>query len=190
MKYQRLFKEDLYDFQDVDIDITEENYNEALKLRNKFSSYPNIGVATFLSNIILWRCIDEQELSFIRSLKEVRGGSFSVEPEKYFGASFSGSRKDAIEFGITWKKRDRLKGQLYIIGIKAEDKEFLHLDMVNRLKEQNLKYEVDSFKINSKLGDSGLGFSVADVRLKDIISMYALNSETKELSDLSDRIRG
>ena len=47
MKYQRLFKEDLYDFQDVDIDITEENYNEALKLRNKFSSHPNIGVATF-----------------------------------------------------------------------------------------------------------------------------------------------
>lgn len=177
--------ENIYDFQEIPIEITEENYNESIYLRNKFSLFKNIGVGTFLTTTFLWRIVDENEFKIILNTKRIKGGEYSVPPEKYFGASFGGSRSEVIEWGLRVKKSGRYKGNLYVIGINAIDKEFLNLNMVERLEEQGLKYEIGDFVINSKLGDVGLGFSVRNVTLDDVRFIYGLNEETKELTDIT-----
>jgi hypothetical protein len=184
--YQKqVLNENLYDFKLTPIDITEDNYTESIFLRNKFSLFKNIGVATFLTTTFLWRVIDENEFNIIMKNKKITGGDYSVPAEKYFGASFSGSRNEVINWGLKVKKLGRYKGNLYVIGINAIDKEFLNLNMVERLKEQGFDYEVGDFTINTKLGDVGLGFSIRDVTLDDVRFIYKLNEETKELVDVT-----
>lgn len=183
--YQKIITESIYGFKKIPIDVTESNYKEALELRQKFSLFKNLGVATFLSTTFLWRIIDENEFNIILQTKKITGGQYAVPVEKLFGASFGGSREEVLNWGIRVKNNGRFKGQLYIIGINAEDKEFLNLNMVERLQDQNLKYEVGDFMIDSKLGDVGLGFSVRDVDLNDVRFIYKLNDETKELTDVT-----
>lgn len=182
---QQILKENIYDFKETPIEITEENYNEAICLRNKFSLFNNIGVGTFLTTTFLWRIVDENEFKIILNTKKITGGEYSVPPEKHFGASFGGSRNEIIEWGLKVKKNGRYKGNLYVIGINAIDKEFLNLDMVQRLEAQGFKYEIGDFTINSKLGDVGLGFSVRNVTLDDVRFIYKLNEQTKELTDIT-----
>lgn len=184
-----LYENDFHGYGDIPIDISFHNYKEALALRKKFSLFNKIGVATFLSKTILWRVIDEFEFSHIIKTREVKGGNFSVPPERYFGASFTASRSEAIEFGIKWKKAQRLKGQLYIIGINAEDKEFLHLMMVDELMKQGYEYNIGSYTVNSKIGNTGLGFSVANVKMEDIIFIYKLDDLTGNLNDITFDIK-
>jgi hypothetical protein len=175
----------LYDFREIPIDITEENYNEALTLRQKYSLFKDIGVATFLTTTILWRAIDENEYNIIMKSGKLSGGNWAIPAEKYFGASFSGSRDDALLFGKKWKEVDRLKGQLYLIGINAQDKEFLNLAMVERMKKQGLEYKVGDIVINSELGNHGIGFSVRDVTLNDVKYIYKINEESNGLDDIT-----
>lgn len=175
----------LYNFQKIPIDITKDNYDESIFLRNKYSLFKNIGIATFLTTTFLWRCVDENEYQLILKTGKITGGEWSVPVEKYFGASFTGSREDAIYFGIAWKKAGRLNGNLYIIGINAENKEFLNLNMVERLKNQGMDYQIGDFVIDSKLGDKSLGFSVRNVTINDVRFIYELNEETKQLTDIT-----
>lgn len=77
-----LISEGLYDFGSVDIDITEQNYNEAMSLR-KVSGYDKLGIGTFLSSIILWRVINSDELNKINNTNRVIGGNYSVKVETY-----------------------------------------------------------------------------------------------------------
>lgn len=174
-----------YDFNNIPIDITEDNYTEAMELRNKYKLFNNLGIGTFLTTTFLWRIIDEKEFNIILNSGKILGGNYSVPVEKYFGASFSGSRNDVIDWGLRIKKNGRLVGKLYVIGINAIDKEFLNLNMVERLKEQGLEYEVGDFVINSKLGDVGLGYSVRNVNIGDIRFIYELDEDTKQLKDVT-----
>jgi hypothetical protein len=182
---REILKENIYDFKETPIEITDDNYKEALYLRSKFKLFNNIGVGTFLTTTFLWRIVDENEFNIIMKTKRISGGEYSVPPEKYFGASFGGSRNEVLDWGLRVKKNGRYKGNLYIIGINAIDKEFLNLNMVERLKEEGFNYEVGDFTINSKLGDVGLGFSVRNVTSDDIRFIYQLNEETKELTDIT-----
>ena len=115
---------------------------------------------------------------------KVTGGEFSIKPEREMGPSFTGSRSNAVAFGLAWKKANRLKGQLYLIGINAEDKEFLNLSMVERFEKQGLKYDIGDFDIHSSLGDTTLGFSVRNVTSKDINYIYEL-SDSGQLKDIT-----
>lgn len=126
---ENYLNEDLYDFHEIPIHITPDNYKEALVLRKKFSLFNNIGIATFLTTTFLWRVVDEKEFNIIIKTKKISGGEYSVPPEKYMGASFGGSRGEVIKWGLKVKKNGRYSGKLYIIGINAEDKEFLNLNM-------------------------------------------------------------
>jgi len=180
-----LISESIYGFKKTPIYVTEENYDEALKLRERFSLFKDIGVGTFLTTVFLWRCVDEIEYNIIMKTGKIVGGNWSIPPEKYFGASFTGSRDDALIFGKGWKKNGRLKGKLYIFGINGKDKEFLNLAMVERLKERVIKYEVGDFLIDSSLGDRGLGFSVRDVTLDDVRFIYFVDEENDRLEDIT-----
>ena len=175
MKYIKEF----YSFSKTPIDITTENYEEAMSFRQRFPSFRHIGIATFLTTVWLWRVIDEFEFNDILKYNKIKGGDWSVKPERIFGASFTGCREDAVNFGLAWKKNGRLKGQLYIIGINAEDKEFLQLTMEERLAEQGLEYKVGDFVIDTKLGNTGLGFSVRNVNLNNIRHIYKLDDDAK-----------
>lgn len=181
---------ELYDFRMVHIDISENNYKEAMALRQKHPPFQNIGVAKFISSVILWRCLDEKEFNNIRKTGKITGGNYSIPVEREFGASFSGSRQDVIDWGIKVKRNGRFVGQLYIIGIIGEDKEFLNLNMEERLEEQGKSYRVGSFYINTKLGNTGLGFSVRDVSFStsDVLSVYSLDDKTGQLTDLTHDI--
>jgi hypothetical protein len=182
---QKISKDSIYDFKETPIEITEDNFKEAIYLRNKFSLFRNIGVGTFLTTTFLWRIVDEKEFNIILKTKKIIGGEYSVPPEKYFGASFGGSRSEVIEWGLKVKKSGRYKGGLYVIGINAIEKEFLNLNMVERLETQGFAYEIGDFTINSQLGDVGLGFSVRNVTLDDVRFIYELNDETNELKDIT-----
>jgi len=173
---------EIYGFSDIPIDVTKENYDKAVLFRKKYSLFKDIGIATFLTSAILWRVIDQAEYDLIMKTGKVTGGTFSIPPEREMGASFTGSRSDAIKFGLAWKKTGRLKGNLFLIGINAEDKEFLNLNMVERFAGQGLKYGVGDFEIHSSMGDHTLGFSVKDVTLKDINYIY----EVDEIGKLTD----
>ena len=184
-KFKEFINESLYNFSSIAIDITPDNYNEALSLRKKYTLFKNIGVATFLTTTFLWRVVDENELNIILKTKKITGGNYSVPAEKEFGASFSGSRNDVVEWGIRIKSNGRYVGKLYIIGINAENKVFLNLNMVERLQEQGFEYKVGDLMVNSKLGDVGLGYSVRNVILDDVRFIYEINEETKELTDIT-----
>lgn len=184
-KFKEFINESLYEFNSIAIDITPDNYTESLLLRKKYPLFKNIGVATFLTTTFLWRIVDENELNIVLKTKRITGGNYSVPVEKEFGASFSGSRNDVIDWGIKVKSNGRYVGKLYIIGINAEDKEFLNLNMVERLQEQGFEYKVGDLLVNSKLGDVGLGYSVRNVTLDDVRFIYELNEETKELTDIT-----
>lgn len=177
--------ESIYDFHQIPVEVTQENYDEALMLRNKYTLFKDIGIGTFLTTTLLWRCIDEKEYGLIFKTNKITGGDYAVPAEKYMGASFSGSRQDVIDWGIRVKTNGRLKGQLYIIGINAVDKEFLSLTMVERLTKQGLKYEVGDFTVDGSLGNTGIGFSVRNVTLDDVRFIYELNDQTKELNDIT-----
>ena len=185
---QKIVKEEAYGFKTIPIEVTQDNYNEALKLREKFSAFTNIGIGTFLSNTFLWRAIDQKEFNIIKSTGKITGGEYSVEPERYFGASFGGSRSEVLNFGLRAKKNGRYEGNLYLIGIQAEDKEFLNLNMTERWKDQGFEYEVGDYNINSKLGDVGLGFSVRDVTLRDVLFVYLIADEGERLIDITDEV--
>jgi hypothetical protein len=174
----------IYGFTKAPIDVSEKNFEEAQHLVDRFG-YRGLGVGTFLTTTFLWRCVDENEYDIIQKTGKIVGGSWAAGPERYFGASFSGSREDALNFGISWKKHGRLSGELYLIGINAEDKEFLNLNMIERLKEQGESYRVDDFLINTSLGDHTLGFSVRDVELDDIRFIYTVDDDTKQLTDIT-----
>jgi hypothetical protein len=180
-----LIKESIYDFKKIPIDVTEENYREALALRERYKLFKNIGVATFLSTTFLWRVVDENEFQIILKTGKITGGDYAVPAEKLFGASYGGSREEVLNWGLKVKSRGRYSGQLYIFGINAEDKEFLNLNMVERLAEQGIEYQVGDFTIDSKLGDVGLGFSVRDVDLNDVRFIYKVDDETKQLTDVT-----
>lgn len=183
MKHLKTFES--YDFRLTPIMVTPENYDEALQFRQKFQLFQNIGIATFLSVTYVWRIVDQFEFDNILKFKKITGGNWSVPPEKAFGASFSGSRQDVVEFGLKGLRTNRLKGQLYVIGINAEDKEFLNLNMVERLEEQGLEYKVGDFEINTVLGDRGLGFSVRNVTTHDIRHIYTLSLNDLTLHDVT-----
>ncbi len=172
--------EDSYPFCEIAIEITKRNSWEARDLREK-TPYKNLGVATFISDVFLWRVIDQNEFDIIFKGKNdginITGGDFSIKVERQFGPSFTGSRKNAIEFGIGWKKSGRLKGNLYLLGINGYGKEFLNVNMLERLKEQGLNYGLGAFEINSCLGDTTLGYSVSDVKRKDLKFVYKINEE-------------
>lgn len=176
--------EDIYGFRDIPIDVSNKNYEEAMSFREKYKLFPKIGIATFLSSPILWRVIDQKEYDIIMKTGKVTGGEFSIKPEREMGASFTGSRSNAVAFGLAWKKANRLKGQLYLIGINAEDKEFLNLNMEERFEKQGLKYGIGDFDIHSSLGDTSLGFSVRNVTLKDINYIYEIN-DSGDLKDIT-----
>lgn len=173
---ENILKE-MYDFGSTAIDVTEENYKEALELREKYPSFKGIGVGTFLTNVILWRCIDENEFNIIRKTGKITGGTYALPAERAFGPSFSGSRPNVIKWGLRIKENGRFKGQLYVIGVNGEEKEFLNLNMEGRFKEQGLEYKPGVFDVNTKLGDVGLGYSIRNVNFKmgDVISVYTLN---------------
>lgn len=181
----RTIIESIYDFKNTPIDITETNFNETMYLRKKYPLFGYLGVGTFLTTTFLWRVVDEFEFNEILKRGIITGGEYSVPVEKRFGPSFGGSRSEVLDWGIKVKQRGRLKDNLYIIGINADGKEFLNLDMVNRLKEQGHEYEIGDLTINSKLGDVGLGFSVRNVTLRDVRFIYKVNDETKELEDIT-----
>lgn len=176
--------EDIYGFHNIPIEVSKKNYDEAISFRERYKLFPNIGIATFLSSPILWRVVDQNEYDIIMRIGKVTGGEFSIKPEREMGPSFTGSRSNAVAFGLAWKKANRLKGQLYLIGINAEDKEFLNLSMVERFEKQGLKYEVGDYDIHSSLGDSSLGFSVRNVSLQDVNYIYEV-SDNGELKDIT-----
>jgi hypothetical protein len=182
---QKGFSSDLYDFREIPIEVTQNNYNEALALRERYPSFQSAGVATFLNTIILWRVVDQFEFEQIVRSKRIVGGEYSVPIERNFGASFGGSRGEVIEFGLRHKRSGRLKGNLYLFGINAEDKEFLNLDMAGRFKEQGLEYKVGVFDVNSKLGNVGLGYSIRDVSMRDVVLIKKIDEENGHLIDLT-----
>jgi len=175
---------DLYPFCEIAIEVTVRNSWEAKELRQK-TIYKKLGVGTFITNVFLWRVIDQNEFDIIFERKNenirITGGDFSVKVEREFGSSFTASRKDAIEFGLAHKKSGRLKGNLYLLGINGNDKEFLNLNMTERLEKQGLKYSVGDFEINSCLGDTGIGYSVRDVKVKDLLFVYKINEEDNNI---------
>lgn len=173
--------ESIYDFTEVPIYISEENYDEAMQIREK-TLFKKVGIGTFLTTVWLWRCMVEAEFLDILNTGKVVGGTFSIKVERNFGASFSGSRDDVLNW---CSKNTRYQGQLYIIGINAQQKEFLNLGMEDGMEAQGLKYEVGDLIINTKIGDTGLGFSVRDVTIDDIHFIYKVDREEKELTDVT-----
>lgn len=188
LKYFEGFLNEMYDFKLTPIVISEENYLETMELRRKMEgsilNFRGLGIGTFLTAIWLFRIIDEFEFEQILKSKKITGGKWAVKVERDFGASFTGSREDAINFGLKWKKADRLKGKLYLISINGDDKEFLNISMEERLEEQGLKYEIGDFLINTKLGDSGLGFSIRNANLSNIRHIYEV-SDSGNLNDIT-----
>lgn len=184
MKLKRIL-ESIYNFKMIPIDISQSNYDEAIRLRKKYSLFPNIGVGTFLTVTFLWRVVDEFEFDQIIKTSTITGGNYSIPVERSFGPSFGGSRDEVVHWGLRNKSDGRLKGKLYVIGINANDKEFLNLNMVERLSEQGKVYAVGDYEIDSKLGDVGLGFSVRDVNLNDVRFIYEIDDNTKQLTDVT-----
>ncbi len=175
---------DLYGFKEVIIEVTEDNYKQAKELQ-KHSMYNNkLGIGTFLSPILLWRVIDQNEFDIIfkGNSENITGGYFSIKSERDFGPSFTGSREDAINAGIRWGKNGRLSGNLYLLGINGEDKEFLNLRMVDFLKERGIEYSVGDFVIDSSLGYTGLGYSVKDVKKEDLLFVYRINKDGEDIT--------
>jgi hypothetical protein len=181
-------EEAAYDFRQIAIDVTPENYKEAMALRKRYPLFNNIGVATFLATVLVWRVVDQRELDIILKTGKITGGNYSVPAEKSFGASFGGSRGEVVDWGLRVKKAGRISGQLYVIGINAQDKKFMNINMTERLEEQGLSYKVGDMEVDSKLGDVGLGYSIHDVRLSDIHFIYELDDKTKNLTDVTDDI--
>lgn len=127
MRYLKKFENykpklnEMYDTK-TPIVVTEENYKEAMSIRDKIKNMLNfreLGIGTFLTAIWLWRIVDEFEFNEIIRTKKIIGGKWAVKVEHDFGPSFTGSKEDAIQFGLRWKSAGRLKGKLYLIGINA-----------------------------------------------------------------------
>lgn len=176
-----------YNFRNVPIYVTQEHYNEAIHL-HETTPFKSCGFGEFLSSVFLWRVIDEKELEIIIKTKQIIGGAYAIPIERKYGASFSGSRDDVISWGLKVKANGRLTGQLYVIGINADEKQFFNLDMVGRLKEQGLEYSVGAFNVDTSLGNTGLGFSV-QATSADIYHVFKLGDD-KKLTDITDDIWG
>jgi hypothetical protein len=172
-----------YGFKKTPIYVSELDYNESRNIQ-KNTPFKNAGIAQFVTNITLWRVIDENELNFILKSKKITGGEYSISIEKKYGASYSGSRDDVINWGR--KSTNRLKGQLFVIGINAEDKRFFNLNMVERFEEQGLEYGIGDFTIDTSLGNTGLGFSVK-ANSSDIYHVLKLN-DGGHFEDITDDI--
>jgi hypothetical protein len=180
-----LFESDIYSFNEIYIYVSQEDYDNAMYLREKYK-FRTLGVATFTSDpTILWRVIDQNEYDYIKKSGLITGGNYAVPVERLYGASFSGSRADVIEFGLKHKeKTNRLKGQLYVIGINAYDKTFLNLTLAERLEALGHNYEPETdISVTSEIGNIGLGFSVKNVSKNDIRFFYKL-SDNGELTDI------
>jgi len=149
-----------------------------------------VGVGKFDFWTTLYRVVDEREMALILKSQRVTGGHWAVPAERHWGASWGANLDEVVKFGLGWGERgaarQRLKGELFVLEIDGNGKEFLHVDPVRMmgLKEDPWKQELaDDLVIDTDVSfcSTGLGCSVKDVALRDIETVYHLDRDTKVL---------
>ena len=177
---------------------------EDVLITNKIAeetSHKKAGVATFQEGVILYRGTHAVELyDVIIDNKKMRGGLFSVKAESRMGASFASEKEEAVnavkanrklftrrgdevpkEYSLTPNQKIQLKGDSFVITIKADYKQFLHLELSKKVpNKEGVYFLPDNF------ANLGLGFSVRGVTKKDIIKIEQLVDG--KLEDVTNRI--
>jgi len=152
---------------------------ETVKYRKKFPGFKDtLIVGKFLASVSLYRIFDFDEFLGLmyRFNSDIKGGTFAIPAERTFGASWSGSLQDALDFGTGWKSRGRLKGQLYIAEIDGNGKTFSHL-------APNIDPIFDGFALDNAFQSNmhvdscrgELGCSVVHVRPSKVKTWYRVD---------------
>ena len=102
--------------------------DETKEYRDRYEWLDSGIIGVFDEPIQLFRVIDENEYRIINETGKVTGGNWADPSESEYGASWGEDLDEVIEFGIGWKERGRLEGQLYILTANGYGKKFAHLD--------------------------------------------------------------
>jgi len=154
---------------------TEEDVKITESTSEKYTLFPKVGIATFGENTTLYRGTKAIELyEVIVNNKKMRGGFFSVKVEQKMGASFAGEKEDAIKAAkaerINYSGKDNdYKGGEFVITINANNKQFLHINLSEKIPNK-----VGQYSLPENFGNLGLGFSVRNITKNDIIKVEQL----------------
>ena len=138
-----------------------------LELANEFDSVNwsrSLLIATFAQHIDLYRVLDQREMFIISTEGDFSGGDFNTELERVTGAAFAAtSLQDVVKWGLGWRKRGRLVGDLYALEIDGFNKTFSHLSRpedlgidMSDLREALLEYQQKRISFEEAVERSGL----------------------------------
>ncbi|MHA2264631.1 MAG: hypothetical protein ACXAEN_19740 [Candidatus Thorarchaeota archaeon] len=137
------------------------------ELANEFNSVKwsrSLLIATFAQHIDLYRVLDQREMFIISTEGDFSGGDFNTELERVTGAAFAAtSLQDVVKWGLGWRKRGRLVGDLYALKIDGFNKTFSHLSRpedlgidMSDLREALLEYQEKRISFEEAVERSGL----------------------------------
>jgi len=126
-------------------------------------------VAEFISNVSMFRIVDEREVRDILRTGIVSGGSFATPGERRYGASWAGDPDGLIAWGRGWQRNRRLGKNLFLLELpNAGGKTFYHLAILTRPRFDPFGPPEQIATMNVSDCSTGLGCSIAKVRAREI----------------------
>lgn len=90
----------------------------------------NLLIGEFASPINLYRIFDGEELRKIVRGGEISGGTYSIEGERAFGASWGADKAQVIKWGEA-QRGGRLGHELFLAEIQGQGRQFSHMHLIN-----------------------------------------------------------
>lgn len=141
------------------------------KAQSRFGG--NIAVGKFLSSVPLFRVMDGEEVRDIWDTGEIKGGSYSVEGERAFGAQWGADRDKVAKWGVSQQGK-RLGHELFVAEIDGNGRVFAHLTGA----DGELKPDSGTISIDPDFCYTGLGCSVHASK-GDVRQWYAVGENGK-----------
>lgn len=170
-----LIREELSRSESVRVRQDPDDLKRNIALRARYGGLEGLVVARFDGPIGLYRVIDEKEHEDIMRTGMITGGKFAVGAEREVGASWGSNLDQVIAFGLQWKRNGRLKGQLRVLKINGYDRQFAHI-----APGLDGEHELPSdARMAISACSTGLGCSVADVSVDDVVRSWMLDDAGK-----------
>ncbi len=90
----------------------------------------NLLIGEFASPVNLYRILDGEELRKVVKGGEISGGTYSIEGERAFGASWGADKAEVVRWGET-QRGQRLGNELFLAEIQGQGRQFSHMHLID-----------------------------------------------------------
>jgi hypothetical protein len=130
-------------------------------------------VAEFVSNVSMFRIVDEREVRDILRTGIVSGGSFATPGERRYGASWAGDPDGLVAWGRGWQRHrghaPRLGKNLFLLELPdAAGKTFYHMAILTSPRFDPFGPSEQIARMNVSDCSTGLGCSIMKVWAREV----------------------